>query len=190
MGEELRLLLVDVEAKIADAPRFEPGDHRARVDEGAATRVDQHDPRLHLLDGMAVDQVGSLGQQRAVQGDDVGLGEEALERDVVGAERLHPLVREGVGGQQAAAEAGEDLGRGGADDAGADDAHRAAVQVEAEQAVEREVAVAHAVVGPVDLAVQREDERDCVLGDGVRRVRRHADDPQAEAGPPRPGRRC
>ena len=49
-------------------------------------------------------------------------------------------------------------------------------EVEAEQAVEREVAVADPVVGAGDVPVEGEHERKRVLGDGVRRVRRHPDD--------------
>ena len=48
-------------------------------------------------------------------------------------------------------------------------------QVEAEEAFEREVAVADPVVGARDPPVEGEHQRQRVLGDRVRRVRRHAD---------------
>jgi hypothetical protein len=44
----------------------------------------------------------------------------------------------------------------------------------AHQPFEREVAFAHAVPGAVDLAVERQDQRQRVLGDGVGGRRGHA----------------
>jgi hypothetical protein len=75
--------------------------------------------------------------------------------------------------EQAAAEAVEDARDQRADPAGADDAGGAAVEVEAEQAVEGEVALAHAVEGAVGLAVEGQDQRQRMLGDRVRGVGRH-----------------
>lgn len=69
----------------------------------------------------------------------------------------------------------------GADAARADDARRLAREVKADEAGEREVAVAHAVVRAVDIAVEREDERERVLRNGVGGVRGHAHDREAEA---------
>ena len=76
---------------------------------------------------------------------------------------------------------GQDLRDDGANLAGADDAGGAAVELAAQQAVEGEVALAHAVPGAVDLAVQRQDQRQGVLGDGVRGVGGDADDGDAGA---------
>ncbi len=70
----------------------------------------------------------------------------------------------------------------GADLAGADHGSRLARHVESDQSVEREVAVAHAVVGAMDLAVQAEHQRQRVFGDGVRRVRRHPHHRDTETG--------
>ena len=79
--------------------------------------------------------------------------------------------------EEAAAEAGgEDPGRREPDLAGADDAGGLAGECVAEQAVELEVAFAHAVVGFVRVAVQRLDEGDGEFGDGGGRVGGHARD--------------
>jgi hypothetical protein len=47
------------------------------------------------------------------------------------------------------------------------------VEIESQEPAEREVALTHPVVRPVDLAVEREDQTDAVLGDRVGRVARH-----------------
>ena len=138
-------------------------------------------PRLILADSRCGPPGAHVsGKQRAVQRDDVGAREQLGQLDVAGTELAHSLARERVAGQHAHAEAVQDADHRRADDAGADHPHGAAVQVEAEQAVEREVAVAHALVGAVDLAVEGQDEGHGMLGDGVRRVGRHAHHPQAE----------
>ena len=63
---------------------------------------------------------------------------------------------------------------------GAENAGGFAVKVEADEAVEREVQVVHAVVRARDFAIEREEQRDGVFGDGVGRVGRHARDREAE----------
>ena len=56
----------------------------------------------------------------------------------------------------------------------------AAMEVEAEQAIQREVALADAVVGAGRASDEAQDERHRVLGHGVRRVGRHARDADAD----------
>ena len=69
-----------------------------------------------------------------MQRDHVGLAVERREVDVLDAElTLQLLVRPAVHGQYAAAEAVGDASQGTADAAGADDAERLAVQVEADE---------------------------------------------------------
>jgi hypothetical protein len=146
----------------------------------SAPGVDQHGALLHPAEGIGIDQVVRLRRQRAVQRHDVGLGIQLVEVGVADAEPLALGVRVRIGREQPAAEAVHDAGEYRPDLARADDADRATAQVEAEQAVEREVALAHPVEGPVRAAVQRQDQRDGVLGDGVRRIRRHAGDGDAQ----------
>ena len=83
---------------------------------------------------------------------------------------------------EAAAEPREDAREDAPDQAGADDADGLAVEVEAEQAMELEIALADPVVGAVGLAVQGQDQRDRVLGDGVGRIGRHPADGEARRG--------
>ena len=86
---------------------------------------------------------------------------------VLDAEFEEVLVGERIDGEHPASQVPEQPGHDRTDPAGADDAGRLAGEVEADEAVEREVAVTDAVVGTVDAPVQREDERQGVLGDRV-----------------------
>ena len=94
---------------------------------------------------------------------------------------LRPLGRwKRIEREHAHAEAAQDLRGDAADFSRAENAGGLAVQVEADEAVEREVQVMHAVVGARDFAIEREEQRDGVLGDGVGRVGRDARDREAE----------
>ncbi len=83
-------------------------------------------------------------------------------------------------GQKMATEACKNAGHGLADLAGADHACRLAMQVEAEQAFQGEIALAHAHVSAMELAIEREDQRHRMLRDRLRRVARHASDLEAQ----------
>jgi len=160
---------------------FEGLDHRLRIDEGAAPGVDQHGPGLHAREGGAVQEVSRLRGQRAVQADDVGRRQQVREKHVRRPQRETLGTGHGIEGQHATAEPGEDPCDGGSDLPGAHHSRRAADEIEAEQAIQREVALADARPGAVHLAVESEDEGDGVLGHRVRRVGGHAGDGQGEA---------
>jgi hypothetical protein len=107
--------------------------------------------------------------------------ERGVEVDVGHPEVDERLVDDRVERHHLAAQVPQQPGHDRADLAGADHRCRLARHVEADQPLEREVAVAHTVVGSMDLAVQRQHEGQRVLGHGVRRVRRHPDhrDPES-----------
>ena len=174
--EPLALLFVDVEAGGADGPVPEGRQQRLAVHQPAAGRVDQREAGLGLRQRSGVDQVVGVRQERAVEGDDVGLGQQAVERHVF---ESRGRVGEGIVGQHAHAEALADAGEEAADLAGPDDAGRLAVEVEAGEAGEREVVVARAGRGTVDVPDQREQERGGVLGNGVGGIGGDAHDRQA-----------
>lgn len=115
-----------------------------------------------------------------MQADDVALGEQAVEVAVL-AVLLEGRGGEGVVGEDVAAEALHDAGGGEADLADAEDADGLAVEGAAEQAVEGEVALADAVVGPVGVAVEGLDQGDGELGDGLGGVGGHVGDHDAVA---------
>ena len=121
-----------------------------------------------------------LGRERTVERDDVGGLDRRQEVDVRDAEVHQVLVAVRVDGEDVAPEVPQQAGDDRTDLAGADHCGGLARHVEPDQPVEREVAVAHAVVGAMDVPVERQDHGQRVLGDGVGRVGgyphdRHAD---------------
>lgn len=178
--EERALVLVHVERQAAEVPLLQRGDDGLGVDQAAARRVHQHRALLHLGQRRLVHDVPRAVRQRTVQADDIGAAQQVLQRRVL-AVLGELVVAEGVVREQLAAEAPHDAREGDADPAGADDAHGPAVQRAAEEPVEGEVGLAHAVVGAVGVAVQRLHQGDGELGHGLGAVRRHVGDEQAEA---------
>lgn len=122
-----------------------------------------------------------FGREREVERDDVGFAEETIEVGELDAARGGPIVGgEWIVGEDAGVEAFEDLGGDASDFSGADNADGFAGDVEADEAGEGEVVLAHAVEGAVDFAVEREAERDGVFGNGVGRVGGDAGDGDLE----------
>ena len=153
-------------------------DRRAGIDQGATAGVDEHDPALHAPEGSRIDKVLRRRRQGAMKGHDARSGEDIRQRDIFNSQCPAGFVRKRVVGEQPATEAREDARHDQPDIACAHDAHGPAVQIEAEQAFQREVAFPNAGIGAVDLAVERQDESDGMLRDRVRRVgwyARHAD---------------
>jgi len=85
-----------------------------------------------------------------------------------------------VESQQLTAKSGHDAGKDGSDLPGADHGHRATHEIETHETVEREIPLASAIVGPRNLAIQREQQANGELGHGVRRIIDHAHDLDAE----------
>lgn len=178
--EEGALVLVHVEGQTAEVPLLQRGDDGLGVDEAAARRVHEHRALLHLAQRGLVHDVPRAVRQRTVQADDVGAAQQVLQRRVL-AVAGELVVGEGVEGEQLAPEPPHDAREGDADPARADDAHGPAVQRAAEEAVEGEVGLAHAVVGAVRVAVQRLHQGHGELGHGLGAVRGHVGDGEAEA---------
>lgn len=105
---------------------------------------------------------------------EVRLAQEVREAHVLDPQPGEAVAGEQVVGQHAAAEAAQEgLGDDAADLAGADDARGLAVQVEPQQALEREVALAHVRVCTREVTVERQGQGDGEFGNGVRRVVGH-----------------
>jgi hypothetical protein len=167
LEEQSFLFLVHVQAKISDLARFQAGDHRLRVHDGAPARVDQHHAPPHATDRASIDHVMGCRRQRAVQRDDVARIENFFRLDV-SAERLDVRPSHRVAREDGAAEAVQDPGDYGPDLACTNHAYGAAREIEAKQVVEREISFSNAVVGTVNLPVERQDECDRMLGHGMR----------------------
>ena len=177
LEEIVGLLLVDVEPGGADPPALQAVHERGAVDEASAAGVDEHDALLHHGDGFVVDHVVVLRRERAVERDDVALAEDRFERDVLEIQFARVFgVRVRIVRQHAHPEAAQQPDERASDLARADHADRLAAQVESHEAADGEIALADAVVRPVDLPVQRHEQRERVFGDGVGRILRHADD--------------
>ena len=79
-------------------------------------------------------------------------------------------------GENVHTEAATDFDEDLADLARPDDAHRLPVQIEAREPAQGEIEILGAVIGLVDAADGREEQRHRVFGDGIRGIRRHAHD--------------
>ena len=99
--------------------RFESFNDNGRVDQGAAARIDDHDPILQAGDRLLADDMVGLRRERHVQGDDVRLGGDFLDVVDVFNEVFDFRVAVRVISQDARAKAAEILDHFGADAAGA-----------------------------------------------------------------------
>ncbi len=171
--EPAAFLLVDVQRRGADMAAAQGREQRVAFHERAARGVHEDHARLHLGDCRVVDHVVRLGGQRTVQGNDVRLREQFVERDVVQPRRR---IREGVVGEHVHAEALADVAEDAADLACANHTDGLAVEVVAREPDEREVEVARARRGFVDVAVEGHQQGGGVLRYRVGRVGRHAHD--------------
>jgi hypothetical protein len=132
-------------------PRFQRLYRRLRIDERPAAGVDHHHAWFGGGQRVGVDQALGLRRQRAVEGDHVRLGKQPTEVYVLGPAGFERGRWLGIVEEHAAAEALEDVRDDAANPPRADDAHRLAVEVEAEQPIQGQVALADAGVGPVYL---------------------------------------
>ena len=104
--------------------------------------------------------------QRAREGDDVAAPEQLGAGDVVDAGCDELFVDERVVGEDLASKGDQQTGDELTDAPRSDHARRRSVQTVAQQTVKGEVPVADALVGTMDVAIEGEDERQGVLGDG------------------------
>ena len=150
------LLLVHVEAQVADGAVLERLDDRLGVDQAASAGVHDHHAALIARERRALDEVVRLGRERRVEGDDVGLARRAPRVGTYVAPSATTSSL-GYGSYASSRQPKPAMMRANtvADPARPHDAHGASVEVEAEQSVEREVALADPVVGAVRAPVQR-----------------------------------
>ena len=100
-----------VQARPGHLPRVQGRRQRRRVDEAPARGVDDDDPRPTKPQGITVEHPAGFVGQRRVEGDDVRLAQQLLQRDVAQPEDLrHERAAVRVAGQHLHAE-----GQGDAD---------------------------------------------------------------------------
>src|SRR5581483_2353610 len=174
-----RLLLQHVQAGAGDPAVVEGADERLLVDDAAAGGVDQDRGRLHQAQLALPDQVAGTAGERDVDREEVGPGQQLVERDaarVVTVEQVGGDER--VVGEQRHLEAAQTGGERAGGVAEAEQADGLAAQVAVGQGV---LAVpgagANQAVMDRDLADEREPEANDVLGEalagGVRGVGDH-----------------
>ena len=174
-ADHIVLALEAVHADRADAAGFDAVDERTGVDERAARTVDDDNAGLHLLDGLCVDHVIGAVIEERVQRDDIRLGIQRFERNVLHAHLLHLLRRIRVVRDDAAAEAGQVADNGLADAAGADNADSQVLHLHAARragSAERIVRRVRAEHDVARLANAHQHEHDRIVGNRIRRVAR------------------
>ncbi len=115
----------DVEACTGDLSRDEGGVQRLLVDQAAARDVDDERGRLHGLELLGTDHAGGLRRLRHVDREEVGLGDELIEREELHAELLGARRGDvGVVGDDTHVESGKARGDERTDATEADDADR------------------------------------------------------------------
>ncbi len=180
-----RLLLEHVERRAGDMAAVERVLERRFVDQPAARAID--DPHAGLGPGqrLAREDAARLIGQRRVEGDEIGAGEQFVELGLLDPELDRPLGREErVVGDDLHLQAVGAVGDDRADIAAADQAQCLAGQLDPHEAVLLPLARLGRLVGLRDLAGEREQHRDRVLGGGDRIAERrvHDHDPAGRGG--------
>ena len=163
-----------------------------RIDQRAAAGVDEHGLALHQAERPLADESLRLGRQRQVKGDRVALREQLVQREFIGL----ALESGRLGEQHTHSDAARDARRSLADPAPADHAENRAAQIANRGSGPAEVrgVLPTAIDGSrgvhEELAAQRKERGDRVLGDRIAAVVRERSSRQSPAGRPPPGRRC
>ena len=172
--------LENVQPGAAQNPLVQCPDQRSGIDQFAPCRIDQQGPALKLVDIMRPDQMVRRRACRSMEGDDVRSAQQVFEADVGEMEMLgFGPVLDGVIGQEMHPKCSGDLHDILTDMADPDHSQRFTLEVESLQSLQREVAGDGADIRLVQIAGQGEDQRKCMLGDGVFAVSRHVADRQS-----------
>ncbi|MNJ45349.1 hypothetical protein D3C77_404390 [compost metagenome] len=181
LEEQLGFFLVDIQAEVTQLAVLQGLDQRRRIDQCATAGIDQHRAGLQLRQALRVDQVAGVFGQGAVQADDLCLAQQLRQFQITRAQGQQLRVGVRIVRQQLASETGHDAGEGGTDLASTDHPDGFAMQVEAGQPVQAEVAFAGAVVGAVQATVEGQDQGDGVFRHSMRRIGRYTNHRQAQA---------
>ena len=175
------LLFIHIQRDSAEVAGFECLNQSGGVHQATATGIDEIGARFGEGDGLGIEQVVRLWGERQVEGNDVAGLKQLIQWNVANVVTSGPV---GLGhriiGQDLAAKAFENGSGAAADFSGADETDGLAMEIKADEAAEREVQLAHAIVSAVDLAVQCQQQCHGVLGDRVWRVGGHTGDGDAE----------
>src|SRR4029077_1035193 len=142
LEEETSLFFVNVDRHAAELAGFERFDRRLGVDQAAAARVDQECAPLAAGQRAGIDDVIGPRRQWAMQRDDVGLSLNPLGPNVTAADFFEFRRMMHVKADHFAAEPSHDPRKDGPDLAGADYSDGTANEIEAHEALKREIAIA------------------------------------------------
>lgn len=176
LEKDALFFLVNIEAEVADLSGFNGTNGIAGVKKGSAAGIDNHHASFHFFNGLPADEVLGLGEERAVQADDVAAGEKFVEADVATAEVGDGAILLDVVGEDPASKASHDSGEAGSDGSGSDDANRFSVDVESLESIQREIVFPNAVVGAGVFSIEFEDEAHGMFRHGIGGVGRDAGD--------------
>lgn len=166
--EDAFFFLINIERDTPELATLESVQQRSGIDEFAAAGVDDVCAFLHLTDPFFVQQMHGFRGERKVQGNNVAADEQIRERNILDGLLRSPIrgwIR--IEGEDFRAEPFEDFSGDFADFPGAHKPHSFAVEIETNEAVQREVVFANAIVGAVNFAIESEQEADGVFGNGV-----------------------
>ena len=127
-------LLIYIQTHAGELTGADAFDQVVSLDQRAAGGVDQQDAVLHFLNGLMIDQVVGAVHERAVQGDQVALGQQLVQRHI-GGDVLQIRVLEYVVCQDLHAKAVADPRHSRADLAGTHDAGGFLIEGKAHQAI-------------------------------------------------------
>src|ERR1700720_3998251 len=111
-----------------------------------------------------------LRRQRTMQRNDIRVGVKLLDLGVASANSFESGRVMQVKSNQFATKSSHDPSKDATDFASSDHSHGAANEIEAHEAVELKIAFASAIVGPRNLAIEREEQANGKLGHGVWRI--------------------
>ncbi len=157
-----RFLGENVESRGLDLAALQSGQERGLIDDAASGGVDDHDPVLHLGEfGRAQYRLLRFGN---VEGEDIGLGEQLVQRDLGDGE--FRLNGDDVIRRDPHSEGDGPLGQGQADPAGPDQAEGLSIELRAVKGLFLPLVLLHGHVGPADLADRSQHEAEGVPGHG------------------------
>ena len=155
------------------------------VDQAAAGAIDDADARLALQQIFAAEDVAGAVGERRVQADEIGPGQQFIQRHLGHAHVLGAFRgEERIEGDHLHLQAQGAIGNDAADVAGADEAQRFCRHFDAHEAVLFPLAGLGGGIGLGQLAGQRKHKRDGVFGggDAVAERRVHHDDAECGSG--------
>ncbi|GBC83117.1 hypothetical protein HRbin10_02257 [bacterium HR10] len=161
-----RLLGEDVQARGGDPPRIETLEQRRLIHQLAARCVDEDHARLHPRDRFPIDHPSRRARERRMKRDDVGEGQQLLQRDEPHVQVLREALRdERIMSDHRHAEGLRSFGHLLPHLPKPDEAERLAPQLATQKQLALPFPALHRVVGRDQMSHEREHQAERVFGD-------------------------